>query len=290
MGGQTEHSIDRIVLAGIARRVPEGPAGIMMKRLTSASAFAALLSLAWHLSADKPGQAFAQAGSGSALSGNGKYKFRVLYNSAHLPAEAKVEKVLKAAHGGFAIDRRPGKGEIYFSLPGAGIVRISSDLKSTAMLDTNPEMRDTNMHNALFWQAKDGTPFLTFPGNAVGKVYTTSIDGKLIHTLNAPPGFRDMGHPVATDYFTGRGNFIPTDVEQLDGLFYIPTGYSNLDFVLTAKIESTSPFKADWHDLAFGGRQNIIDAVEQRERKGCGQPHRVRRAIVVAKHVAGEAV
>ena len=226
---------------------------VCMKRLSSASAFLALLALAWHLSVDKPGQAFGQSGSGSAaVSGNGKYQFRVLYTSSHLPAEA--QKILKAAHGGFAIDRRPGKGEVYFSLPGAGIVRISSDLKSTTLLDTAPEMRDTNMHNALFWQAKDGTPFLTFPGNAVGKVFTTSIDGRLVHALPAPDGTRDMGHPVATDYFAGRGNFVPTDVEVIDGMFYIPTGYSNLDFVLTAKILSTSPFKAEWHDLAFGGR------------------------------------
>jgi len=192
-----------------------------------------------------------QAG-GAGVSGEGKYKFRVLYTSSHLPEEA--QKVLKAAHGGFAIDRRPGKGEVYFSLPGAGIVQISSDFKTTKMLATDPSMRDTNMHNAMFWQAKDGTPFLTFPGNGVGKVFTTSIDGKLIHTLNAPDGKTDMGNPVATDYFAGRGNFIPTDVEQLDGMFYIPTGYSNLDFVLTAKINSTNPFKATWHDLAFGGR------------------------------------
>jgi len=192
-----------------------------------------------------------QAG-GAGVSGEGKYKFRVLYTSSHLPEEA--QKVLKAAHGGFAIDRRTGKGEVYFSLPGAGIVQISSDFKTTKMLATDPSMRDTNMHNAMFWQAKDGTPFLTFPGNGVGKVFTTSIDGKLIHTLNAPDGKTDMGNPVATDYFAGRGNFIPTDVEQLDGMFYIPTGYSNLDFVLTAKINSTNPFKATWHDLAFGGR------------------------------------
>ena len=75
-----------------------------------------------------------------------------------------------------------------------------------------------------------------------------------MHTLNAPVGGTDMGNPVATDYFTNKGNFIPTDVEQLDGLFYIPTGYSKLDYVLTAKIKSTKPFVAEWHDLAFGGR------------------------------------
>ncbi len=222
-----------------------------MKRFASATLWVFLLAVAWHLSPGGPNAVMGQAG-GAGVSGEGKYKFRVLYTSSHLPEEA--QKVLKAAHGGFAIDRRPGKGEVYFSLPGAGIVQISSDLKTTKMLATDPSMRDTNMHNAMFWQAKDGTPFLSFPGNGVGKVFTTGIDGKLIHTLNAPDGKTDMGHPVATDYFAGRGNFIPTDVEQLDGMFYIPTGYSNLDFVLTAKITSTNPFKAAWHDLAFGGR------------------------------------
>lgn len=218
-----------------------------MKRFTNALVFAALLAAAWHFST-----ASKLNGQGERTSGNGKYKFRVLYTSTHLPAEA--QKILKAAHGGFAIDRRPGKGEVYFALPGAGIIRISSDLKTTTLLDTIPEMRDVNMHNALFWQAKDGTPFLSFPSNNAGKVFTTTLDGKLVHTLNPPDGKTDMGHPVATNYFAGRGNFIPTDVEQLDGMFYIPTGYSNLDFVLTAKITSTNPFQAEWHDLAFGGR------------------------------------
>ncbi len=207
--------------------------------------FLALLALAW--------QALPTRGqNAAAVSGTGKYRFRVLYTSAHLPEEA--QKVLKAAHGGFAIDTRPGRGEVYFALPGAGIIQISSDLKTTRMLATDPAMRDTNMHNALFWTGKDGSPFLSFPGNGVAKVFTTTLDGKLVHTLTTPEGGRDLGHPLATNYFAGRGNFIPTDVEQQDGMFYVPTGYSNLDFVLTAKITSTAPFAAEWNDLAFGGR------------------------------------
>lgn len=221
-----------------------------MKRILYNTAFALSLALAWLVAGGGAGAL--QGQSGGSVSGNGKYKFRVLYTSEHLPAEA--QQVLTKAHGGFALDRRAGRGEIYFALPGAGIVQISSDLKSTKLLATDAAMRDTNLHNALFWQAKDGTPFLSFPGNGVGKVFTTDLAGKLIHTLGAPDGKRDMGHPVATDYFAGRGNFVPTDVEQLDGMFYVPTGYSNLDFVLTAKITSTAPFAAEWHDLAFGGR------------------------------------
>jgi hypothetical protein len=220
-----------------------------MKRFFSVTLSLALLALAWHLA---PGGATSALGQAGNISGQGKYKFRVLFNSSHLPAEA--QKVLKAAHGGFAIDSRKGKGDIYFALPGAGIIQISSDLKSTKMLPTDPAMRDTNMHNALFWKAQDGTPLLSFPGNSVGKIFTTAMDGKLIGTLNAPAANTDMGNPTANAYFAGGGAFVPTDVEQLDGMFYIPTGYSKLDYVLTAKVNSVSPFDASWNPLAFGGR------------------------------------
>lgn len=219
-----------------------------MKRIILSTLFIGLLAMSWLLLYDAPPSA-AQA---AATSGSAKMKFRVLYTSSHLPAEA--QQVLTKAHGGFAVDRRPGKGETYFALPGAGIIQISADLKTTRMIDTPPPMKDTNLHNTTIWFTPEGTPFLSFPGNGSNEVYTTSLDGKLVNTLGAPDGSGDLGHPIATDYFSGRGNFVPTDVEQLDGLLYVTTGYSNLDFVLTARILSTNPFKATWHDLAFGGK------------------------------------
>jgi hypothetical protein len=84
--------------------------------------------------------------------------------------------------------------------------------------------------------------------------YSQPLDGKLVHTLNTPTSDDDFDQPAVNSYFKGKGSFIPTDVEQLDGLFYITTGYSNLDYVLTARIVSTNPFKITWNDLAFGGR------------------------------------
>ena len=60
------------------------------------------------------------------VSGQGEMRFRVLYTSDRLPAEAQA--ALDKAHGGFAVDHRPGRGETYFALPGAGILQISSDL------------------------------------------------------------------------------------------------------------------------------------------------------------------
>jgi hypothetical protein len=194
----------------------------------------------------------ARPAANSGVSGEGKMKFKVLYTSQHLPPEAV--NVLKAAHGGFTIDRRPGKGETYFALPGAGIIQISADLKKTRMLETPEDVKKTNLHNSLIWYATDGTPYLTFPANDANQVFTTTLDGKLVHTLNTPTSKDDFDQPAVNDYFTGRGSFVPTDVEQVDGLLYIATGYSNLDYILTAKIVSTNPFKITWNDLAFGGK------------------------------------
>ena len=194
----------------------------------------------------------AKSGTVPGISGRGKMKFRLLYSSDHLPEEAR--KVLASAHGGFAVDRRSGKGETYFALPGAGILQISADLKTVRMIETPDIMKKVNLHNTTFWQTPEGTPYLVFPANDAGKVFTTTLDGKLVHTLNTPTADDDFDQPEVNDYFLGKGNFAPTDVEELDGLYYITTGYSNLDFVLTARILHMNPFEAVWNDLAFGGK------------------------------------
>lgn len=186
------------------------------------------------------------------VSGQGNLRFRVLYTSSHLPEAAA--SVLVKAHGGFAVDRRPGKGESYFALPGAGIIQISGDLASTRMLDTDGAMRDLNMHNATIWHDEGETPFLTFPSTDGAKVFTTSLDGQLVHTLDAPTKDNHFAPAAVNEYFAAGRAFIPTDVAYHGGRFYITTGYSPLDYVLTAKIESTSPFVARWSPLAFGGR------------------------------------
>lgn len=219
-----------------------------MQRTVISALFAGLLVFGWVIGlAPTPIEA-----DNHAVSGQGKYKFKVVYKGSHLPQEA--QDVLEKAHGGFAVDRREGKGEVYFALPGAGIIEVSSDLGSTKMLHTDDAMKAHNMHNATIWYDSDGGAHLSFPGNGTSSVYTTDLEGNLEHTLTAPDGTSDLGFPTATQYFFGRGNFVPTDVEQLGSLLYVATGYSSLDYVVTAKIESTNPFKVSWYDLAFGGK------------------------------------
>ncbi len=218
-----------------------------MKRTALTAFFGVLLAFTW-LALDSPLTSADTVG----LSGQGKYKFKVVYKGDHLPSEAQA--VLEKAHGGFAVDRRSGKGETYFALPGAGIIEVSSDFSKTKMLKTDEAMKPHNMHNATIWYGSNGDAHLTFPGNGAGAVYTTDLSGKLEHTLKPPTGMKDLGHPTATDYFFGQGNFVPTDVEYLDGKFYVATGYSNLDYVLTATVDSSKGVKGSWFDLAFGGK------------------------------------
>ena len=94
--------------------------------------------------------------SQGAVSGQGGMKFRVLYTSEQLPEEAR--KVLAAAHGGFTVDRRPGRGETYFALAGAGILQISADMKTVRLLETPEAIKDVALHNVTIWYAADGTP------------------------------------------------------------------------------------------------------------------------------------
>jgi hypothetical protein len=193
----------------------------------------------------------AAAKSYPGVTGQGDLKFKLLYKGDHLPAEAVA--VLKKAHGGFAVDRRKGKGEVYFALPGAGIIEISADLAHTNMIDTPPAMKDTNLHNAGIWYADDGSPYLVFPGNDVGKVFTTTLDGKLVNTLDAPTADTEFGDATVNKYFDDGKKFVPTDVAKLGKLYYITTGYSDLDFVLTANVAPTAA-AVTWNQLAFGGR------------------------------------
>jgi hypothetical protein len=147
------------------------------------------------------------AGKAAGISGQGKMKFKVLHTSDHLPAEA--QKVLVNAHGGFAVDRRPGKEETYFALPGAGILQISADLRTINLIDTPDEMRKVNLHDTTIWYDTDGTPYLTFPANDAGKIFTTSLDGKLVQMLDAPTAAIDFEQPEVHDYFQGEESSRP---------------------------------------------------------------------------------
>ena len=187
------------------------------------------------------------------ITGQGKLRFKVFLTSERLPEEAK--KALRSAHGGSAVDHRPGRGETYFFLRGAGILQVSADMQSIRLLPTAESMKKVNLHNTSIWYGPDGAARLAFPANDAGQIFTTDLEGKLLHTLGTPEAGQDLGNTTCNEYFAKNGKFSPTGVDYLNGLYYVSTGYSNLDYVLTAQV-SVNPLNAVWHDLSFGGRGN----------------------------------
>ena len=185
--------------------------------------------------------------------GQGDLKFKVIYSTSDLPEG--TEPGINAAHGGFAVDRREGKGEIYWALPNVGILRVSADLKTVDILPTDDSMKPTNMHNTTIWYEGDSA-FLTFPGNDSSKVYTTDIAGKLLDTLERPSSDIAFTERRVVRYFEKPENrFVPTDVEVVNNKFYVATGYSSLDYILTADVDpSDSSVGTEWTTLAFGGK------------------------------------
>jgi hypothetical protein len=194
----------------------------------------------------------ADASASPKTTGQGDLKFKVLHTSKALPSKAM--KGLNAAHGGFAVDRRKGKGEVYFALPQVGIIRISKDLNTIDLLATDDSMSSTNMHNTTIWYGKKDKAYLTFPGNDSNKVYTTTITGDLLNTLDGPTVDTKFDDNRVTKYFAEDKKFVPTDVEFLDKKFYITTGYSALDYVLTADVKTRYGVKTEWTPFAFGGK------------------------------------
>lgn len=198
------------------------------------------------------------------ISGQGEYRFRVKYGENHLPVPAK--RWLRGVHGGFAIDRRPGRGEVYFAIAGAGIVRLSGDLKSSSMIATTDAIKMHPMHNTSVWyaeaNAEGDAARLIFPSVETEQVFTTDLQGKVLHTLAKPPIGTEFSDYAITHYFEENGEFIPTDAVHLRGRYYIPTGYSDLDYVLTADVHDDvhggghagGHVDAQWSPLGFGGR------------------------------------
>lgn len=191
------------------------------------------------------------------VTGQGDLRFQVLHTRSILPDTAQA--VLENAHGGFAVDRREGRGQTYFALPGAGILRISADLGSVELLDTPEALTNANLHNTTIWYGPNGGAYLTFPSNNRNSVFTTTLEGDLVNVLSGPSSDHRFGPDSVNAYFQQGGAFVPTDVERMGDRLYVTTGYSDLDYVLTGRIQSVdggsgSEVDVQWGDLAFGGK------------------------------------
>jgi hypothetical protein len=184
------------------------------------------------------GGADAPPGAEDRQTGQGEWTFRWNRELSELPDEAR--KVLAGAHGGFAVDWQ-GNRDVYFALKGAGIIRMSADLKKKEVVRLDPFLMEGNYHNTTLIHDDQGKAYLALPDNEKNRVYIIGLDGKVVQVLDYPRG---------NQYYDTWQPFVPTDVAQApDRSIYIVTGYSPGDFVVTA-----NPFTGAWNKLIFGGK------------------------------------
>ena len=178
----------------------------------------------------------------TARSGQGGFEFSHRPDLRVLPkSSGKCEVDL---HGGFAVDKRPGQGEVYYGMPGCGVIRVSADLTTHEILDIPPALRLTNFHGTKLGDF-DGSPRLFLAANGEGAVHVLTLDGDLEVTLS---------RPELREYADDGVVYVPTDTVPRPGnRLIVADGYGS-NFISTVDVAQQR-----WLS-AFGGKTQ--DATE----------------------------
>ncbi|MDP6770831.1 MAG: hypothetical protein QF704_09065, partial [Anaerolineales bacterium] len=94
-------------------------------------------------------------------SGQEPFEFMHREDLSELPDPAKEHEV--NLHGGFAIDQSNG-GQIYYGMPGCGIMRVDSDLQEQDIISLPDDLTPINFHGTKIG-VFDGNSRLFLPAN-----------------------------------------------------------------------------------------------------------------------------
>lgn len=120
-------------------------------------------------------------------------------------------------HGGFAADRRAGFGQVYYGMPGCGILRVDPDLRRQELIPLPEDLKPMNFHSTKIGNI-DGSWRLFLPANENGLVAVLTLDGKLDFILTRPE-FEQYQAPAAS--------YAPTDTALVDRRLFIADGYGS---------------------------------------------------------------
>ncbi len=155
-----------------------------------------------------------------------------LYN---LPSAAQEQEV--NLHGGFAVDPRNGYGQIYYGMPGVGIMRIDADLQKQEIIALPDELTPLNFHGAKIGEI-DSNWRLFLPANNDEMVVVLTLDGVVDFTLP---------RPTFDEYQAEGAVYKPTDTVLVGNQLYIADGYGS-NYITTADVNTR-----EWTGI-FGGK------------------------------------
>jgi hypothetical protein len=149
------------------------------------------------------------------LSGQRPFAFTNRVDLQKLPEAARPHEV--KLHGGFAVDPRPGYGQVYYGLPGCGILRVDADLQMQEIIVLPPELRPMNFHSTKIEQF-DGNWRLFLPANDDEMVVILSLAGEVDFILP---------RPLLDEYQSQETPYRPTDTVLVDSQLLIADGYGS---------------------------------------------------------------
>lgn len=171
-------------------------------------------------------------------SGQDSFVFTLRDDLDRLPIQAKPFE--GNLHGGFAVDSRPGYGQIYYNMPGCGMIRIEPDLKYQSIIWLPEELKNLNFHSTKLAEI-DGQTRLVVPANDGELVAFLSVEGKIEFMLS---------RPEFDEYRNTTASYHPTDTVQVGDQLFIADGYGS------NYISSYNISRRKW-DGIFGGLTDI---------------------------------
>lgn len=166
-------------------------------------------------------------------------------------AHAKALDTLPAAarpyeanlHGGFAVDSRTGFGQIYYGMPGCGILRVDADLQRQEMIKLPDSLKPLNFHSTKIGQF-DGKWRLFLPANNDELVVVLSIEGEVDFIVP---------RPVFDEYQAQDVPYLPTDTVLVGNQLFIADGYG-ANYITSLDVSTRQ-----WSGI-FGGKS--VDPTE----------------------------
>ena len=168
-------------------------------------------------------------------SGQAPFVFTHREDLSTLPMAAREQEV--NLHGGFAIDSRPGYGQIYYGMPGVGIMRIDPDLQKQDVISLPDELAPLNFHGTKLGDF-DGKRRLFLAANGDEMVVVLTLDGEIDFTLP---------RPVFDEYQAEDALYKPTDTVLVGDQLYIADGYGS-NHIVSADVKTRQ-----WTGI-FGGK------------------------------------
>ena len=173
-------------------------------------------------------------------SGQGSFVFAHCEDLHSLPQKAlSFEESLE---GGFAVDKRPGYGHVYYGMPGCGLLRISPDLTTQEIIELPSSLKTFNFHSSKIGTF-DGKIRLFLPANDNAMVAVMTLEGDVDFILPKPE---------FDQYHEEENVFKPTDTALVGNRLFVADGYG-ANFITIADLPARQ-----WTGI-FGGKTENIE-------------------------------